>query len=209
MRWFDALFDGIESKSITPTRLKIAEALWKQRRKDTGNILKQSAISLMDLAEGEDGASVLENTWIWVHKDSDVSRESNKYNSRLKREYGNLHEHPYEVPTDPRKYGYDTIIDCFYERRAKAAPHIYVSQYRLHPQLTKRLAIGTSKGHWTLPCSSLGKADAEGKLLDKESINWIRSMVTRKLNREEDWEGTLKDLVSSTKSRPAQKMRRR
>jgi hypothetical protein len=199
-RWFDRLFASSESKSVTPTRLAIAEALWKQRRRDTGNIFRRSAISLKDLAEGEQGASVLESTWIWIYSDPNVSNESQRYNSRIKREYGNLHSDPYEVPSDPRRYGYDTIVDCFYEGGAKARARVYVSQYRLHPQLTKRLDKGVSKGYWTLPCSSMSKADVERKLLDAESVDWIQRMVEKKLESEESWEGTLKELILETKS---------
>jgi hypothetical protein len=66
--WFDLLFENGESLPVTPSRLQLAETLWAQRRKDTGNILKRSGDggSLKELAEGEQGMSIQENTWVWI-----------------------------------------------------------------------------------------------------------------------------------------------
>lgn len=194
VKWFDDLFDHPESATVTLTKLAVAEKLWKERRKDTRNILKKSGISLKQIAEGDQGRAIRESTWLWIYDKDNVSSESMTYNAQLGESY-KLHSTPYEVDDDPTKYDYDTIIDCFYRRRKDGWVIVNPSLYRLHPELAKRLKKGESKGNWTLPSTKV--SGTESKILDKESIDWIKSMVSKKIENVETWEGTLEQLLST------------
>ena len=199
VKWFDELFDHPESAPVELSNLAVAEKLWEQRRKDTRNVLKLSGISLKEMAEGDQGPAILESTWLWIYEDGEVSSESTTYNSQLRRDYGKLHPTPYEVETNPARYHYDKVVDCFYSRRKNGRLIVHPTLYRLHPELSMRLKEGESKGYWTLPATKV--YGAESKILDDKSIDWIRAMISKKLDKVDEWEGTLGQLLSDTTAR--------
>jgi hypothetical protein len=199
-QWFEKIFK--QSGSITPARLKVAQDQWSRRRKNTADILKSSKKSLKELVESEGAESILESTQIWIYKDSNVSPESSEYNSIQKRAMPILTDEPYEVGDNPRTYSYDVVIDCAYEKGRNGAIRVSPTQFRLYPQLARRLAKGSSKGDWTLPASELGKRSAEASLLDDRSVKWLRSMVAKIVKRKGEWHGTLGKLITDTHDLP-------
>jgi hypothetical protein len=132
--WFDDLYENAESELVTRDLVKFAEELWRSRRRDSADIKRLSGRSLKQLANARDGSIIRDNTWIWIYDDPDVSKESNSYNSQLLTTHGNLSKVPYEVPSDPRKYTYDKVIDCFHERGRGGTLRVDPIQYRLYPR---------------------------------------------------------------------------
>ena len=199
-QWFDDLYESKESEAVTNGLLKLADELWKRRRRDSADVKRLSARSLKKLASGPDGSIVRDNTWIWIYDEPDVSEESKSYNSQLRSTHGGLSSIPYEAKSDPRRYQYDKLIDCFYKRGRDGKVRVEPTQYRIYPELSKRIIRGESKGLWTLPNSQMRTSSPGGNLLDSESIRWLRGMVQRKLKDESDWGGTLGELIEETES---------
>ncbi|MCP3468464.1 phospholipase D-like domain-containing protein (plasmid) [Bradyrhizobium sp. CCGUVB23] len=196
--WFDKLYGDPESVGVNKKMLAAAEELWRRRRRDSAEIKTMAARSLKAMASASDGKIVKENTHIWIYSQDKVSDESTAHNSQLRTTHGSISDVPYEVESDPRKYGFDRIIDCFY-RKSGSKLECDPAQYRIYPSLTKFIDSGSSKGLWTLPNSRIGIASPGGKLLDQASKQWLRTMVRRKLlDAMEDWGGTLGELIEQT-----------
>lgn len=196
--WFDELYDDLESVRVDKKTLAAAEELWSRRRRDSADIKTITARSLKAMASASDGKIVRENTHVWIYDDEEVSDESTTYNSQLRKTHGGISSVPYETPTDPRKYGYDKIIDCFYWKNGSKV-EINPLQYRIYPNLAKFIDEGRGKGNWTLPNSRIGSTSPGGRLLDEASTRWLRAMVRRKLlSAMKDWDGSLDDLIKQT-----------
>lgn len=90
LQWFDSLYADKGSRPVTSAELLLAENQWAKRRKDTSDIIKMGSAdeagpSLKKLAEGDQGMSVQENTWLWIYDDPSSSKESEDYNSDLRK----------------------------------------------------------------------------------------------------------------------------
>lgn len=196
--WFDKLYGELESVQVNKKSLAAAEELWRRRRRDSADIKTLAALSLKAMASASDGGIVRENTYVWIYNDDKVSDESTTYNAELRKTHGGISGVPYETPTDPREYGYDKIIECFYWMNGGKVQTDPL-QYRIYPDLAKFIDEGPSKGNWTLPNSEIGGTSLGGRLLDQASKRWLRAMVRRKLlAKKQDWGGTLGKLMEQT-----------
>ncbi len=198
--WFDHLFESHESKIVSAADLVVADSRWNDRRKAPGSFIKNFAngASLQALSADPNSAAINESTWLWIYFDQDVSIESENYITSIKQTYTNLYEYPYEVESNPQRYRYDSIIDCSCKRKRNGSISVSVSPWRIYPKLAHKITQGESKGWWTLPCSKIGKSEAEGKSLDQDSILWIVQMVRMLLERNPaltEEEISLKDLI--------------
>lgn len=206
VEWFDRLYDNAESKRVTEINLQFAQDLWNRRRRDSADILRSSAKSLKSLALDR-GSIVRDNTWIWIYHQADVSEESDAHNAVLRKDHAGLSDVPYEVETDPKKFPYDALIDCFYVRRRNGSLHVAPRQYRLYPALAKRIKTGVSKGLWTLPNSVIKKTGPGAAALDAETTEWLRDIVRERIAaapdiHDFDWDGTLGQLMVQTDRLP-------
>ncbi|MBR1220929.1 hypothetical protein JQ557_23205 [Bradyrhizobium sp. U87765 SZCCT0131] len=79
---------------------------------------------------------------------------------------------PYETPTDPRKYGYDKVIDRFYWKNGSKV-EIAPLQYRIYPNLARFINEEPSKGHWTPELEN--RKHVSGRQAARSSIQAVAS----------------------------------
>jgi hypothetical protein len=184
--WFESISHPPQSRTVTSKSLRDATKRFDANQKNAHlNRIRSADESLSELLKGDQAEWWLNNLYVWIYKDSEVSNEADAYARRY-------NCWAYEVMSDPKRWNSSfngTVIDCGYT--------VIKNGLSIKPTLSEtfpHLSAKMRNGYWCLPARSLSN-----EFFDRKSkrliANCVKSRPPKVPVNGVDWAISLKRLL--------------